>query len=157
MKRSSLRAFGFAFFLIGALLTINSKVNIPYISSESENVDQYKENITKLEHQLDEANKQISLLKQNEQSNTQSQTDIHSTKEMNDDVVTGTLYIYRGLTPADVAQKLKDLGVINNSVEMELFLAQPEYAKSLQKGQFELNSLMSVEEIAAIITGKQQE
>ena len=37
---------------------------------------------------------------------------------------------------------------------MELFLAKPEYAKYIQIGQFDLNSSMTIEEIANIITGK---
>ncbi len=37
---------------------------------------------------------------------------------------------------------------------MELYLAKPEYAKYIQIGQFELNSSMTIEEIAKIITGK---
>ncbi|MED3762914.1 hypothetical protein [Ureibacillus terrenus] len=46
------------------------------------------------------------------------------------------------------------MGIIQNAVEMELFLAQPEYARSIQIGQYEVNSSMSVDEIANLITGK---
>jgi len=55
-----------------------------------------------------------------------------------------------------VAQKLEDGGIITNSVEMELLLANPKYARSLQIGSYEVNSSMTLEEIANLITGKKQ-
>ncbi|MEL3961655.1 endolytic transglycosylase MltG [Lysinibacillus endophyticus] len=170
MKRSSVRAFGVACFLIGAILTIANQYNIPIITSKEENVQQYKEQIAELELQLKKANEKLEQTEQTKQNSeavqsketTQETQEVESSQEntipdKSDKIVSGTLYIYSGLTSAEVAQKLKDLGVIKNSVEMELFLAQPEYAKSIQKGQFELDSSMSVEEIANIITGKPQE
>lgn len=161
MKRSSLRSFGIACFIIGMVMTMTNKFNIPFLSSDDvSNEEQYKEQITQLEHQLEEAKEQITVLEQKEQTTSQKRetTNENATiknEKTDEEVVSGTLYIYSGLTVAEVAQKLKDMGIIHNSVELELFLAQPEYAKSIQKGQFELNSSMSIEEIANIITGKQ--
>lgn len=160
MKRSSLRSFGIACFIIGMVMVIANQFNLPFLSSkDSSNEEQYKDQITQLEHQLEEAKEQITLLEQKEQTAPQKieTTDDKTTSEEEvpeEEVISGTLYIYSGLTVAEVAQKLKDMGIIHNSVELELFLAQPEYAKSIQKGQFELNSSMSIEEIANIITGK---
>ena len=165
MKRSSLRAFGIACFVIGLVLTLSEKVNLPIVSSANTNEEHYTTEIARLEKQLTKANKQIAQLEQTEQVAQQSSDEAAADKATTPketvpttnsagEGIAGTLYIYGGLTPAEVAQKLKDLGIIKNSVEMELFLAQPEYAKSIQKGQFELNSSMSVEEIANTITGK---
>ncbi|MBD8026067.1 endolytic transglycosylase MltG [Ureibacillus sp. Re31] len=159
MKRSSLRSFGIACFIIGMVMVIANQFNLPFLSSkDSSNEEQYKDQITQLEHQLEEAKEQITLLEQKEQTAPQKiETTDDKTKseeEVPEEVISGTLYIYSGLTVAEVAQKLKEMGIIHNSVELELFLAQPEYAKSIQKGQFELNSSMSIEEIANIITGK---
>ena len=67
-----------------------------------------------------------------------------------------SLQIYSGITPYSVAQKLEDGGIITNSVEMELLLANPKYARSLQIGSYEVNSAMTLEEIANLITGKKQ-
>lgn len=177
MKRSSVRAFGIACFLIGALLTVSDMFHIPlgFNSDSNKNIKQYEEKITNLELQLNEAEEKIKSLEHNntqteekqaapsenisERSNEESQINPSTAVEeqQTEDIVTGTLYIYTGLTPAEVAQKIKDLGVINNSVEMELFLAQPEYARSLQTGQYKLNSSMTIEEIANMITGKTTE
>lgn len=160
MKKSSFRAFGTAFFLIGAIMVIGEKFQLPFLSTESSS-DQ--EEMTKLEQQLSAAKKQITILEETIETESVSnelelesdneQSNVHTKKDT--DVSTKTLYIYDGLTLSDIAQKLKDLGIIKNSVEMELFLAQKDYAKSIQIGQFELNSNMTVEEIANIITGKE--
>lgn len=169
MKKSSLRAFGIACFIIGILITFSEKSALPFVSPKiTEDEEKYKARIVQLEQQLNEANKQLSLLKQDPQEGQptedviseekpreeENSLDTASKTGTTDEYVVGTLYIYGGLTPAEVAQKLKDMGIISNSVEMELFLAQREYATSIQKGQFQLNSSMSVEEIAKIITGK---
>lgn len=171
MKKSSIRAFGIACFFIGLLITISERTHLPFISAtEMDTEEQYNEKIVQLEQQLEDANKQLSTLGQNnpseqptKETDTEDQTSYDETNvseetiadpSTTDQEVTDTLYIYAGLTPAEVAQKLKDMKIITNSVEMELFLAQPEYATSIQKGQFQLNSSMSIEEIANTITGK---
>jgi len=168
MKKSSLRAFGISCFLIGLVITFSETLNIPLLTSSETNAkEQYTTKISQLEKQLKEANEQISKLEKNEQPSeelvteeTPSNEETKATEEKvpepssTNQEVTDTLYIYSGLTPAQVAQKLKDMEIIKNSVEMELFLAQPEYATTIQKGQFELSSSMTTEEIANIITGK---
>lgn len=166
MKKSSLRAFGIACFVIGLVITFSERFNLPIASSnETGHEEQYTSKIAQLEQQLKDANEQLAQKEQSEQTeqptNEEATEDAKPAEEKTTEVektaagiVTETLYIYGGLKPAEVAQKLKDLGIIKNSVEMELFLAQPEYATTLQKGQFKLNSSMSIEEIANIITGK---
>jgi len=163
MKKSSLRAFGIACFVIGLVITFSERFNLPIASSnETGHEEQYTSKIAQLEQQLKDANEQLAQIEQSEQpTNEEATEDAKPAEEKTTEVektaagiVTETLYIYGGLKPAEVAQKLKDLGIIKNSVEMELFLAQPEYATTLQKGQFKLNSSMSIEEIANIITGK---
>ncbi|MDN4493302.1 hypothetical protein [Ureibacillus aquaedulcis] len=168
MKKSSLRAFGIACFIIGFLITFSQNTNLPFISSpETKMAEQYKTEIVQLEQQLKAANEQLSSLEGVKDSQQATEAVVPEEKQLKeeteladsqsaatDEVVTETLYIYAGLTPAEVAQKLKDMEIIANSVEMELFLAQPEYATSIQKGQFQLSSTMSIEEIANIITGQ---
>ncbi|MFP3398633.1 hypothetical protein SB749_20115, partial [Brevibacterium sp. SIMBA_078] len=64
MKKSSVRAFGVACFLIGAILTISNQYNVPLISSNEENVQQYKDRITELELQLKNVNEKLEQSKQ---------------------------------------------------------------------------------------------
>ena len=166
MNKSAIRAFGIALFLVGALLALAGRfdLNIGLPTKASKNT----EHVEELQKKLEQANKEVALLKeqvkvkQAPKENTQK-TDAPK-KPANDkqesasegNVTTMTLQIYNGMEPYTVAQKLEDGGVIENSVEMELLLANPKYARSLQIGSYEVNSSMSLEEIAKLITGKKQ-
>lgn len=165
MKRTFFRAFGIACFLIGMLIFFIDRYDFPISLSNSENTTKNQQDeVDKLKKQLKDANKQIEKLqkqlkddeKKDEASKTTDDTTDTAKDSEQDTVVKGTLYIYSGLSIFDVAKKLKEMGIIENSVEMELFLAQPEYSRSLQIGQYELDSSMSIEEIANIITGKEK-
>ncbi|MGE7687737.1 hypothetical protein ACQKMI_00855 [Lysinibacillus sp. NPDC097214] len=164
MNKSAIRAFGIALFLVGALLALAVRFdfNIGLPTKASKNA----EHVEELQEKLDQANKEIALLKeqvkQAPKENTQK-TDVPKTTAKDKDespsqgnLATMTLQIYSGMEPYTVAKKLEDGGVIENSVEMELLLANPKYARSLQIGAYELNSSMSLEDIAKLITGKKQ-
>lgn len=164
MNNSAIRSFGIALFLVGALLALAVRFDLNIgLSTEASN---NTENVEELQKKLDQANKEIALLKeqvkQEPKENTQK-TDAPKTtaKDKHEsasqgNVTTMTLQIYGGMEPYTVAQKLEDGGVIENSVEMELLLANPKYARSLQIGAYDVNSSMSLEEIAKLITGKKQ-
>lgn len=175
MKRSSLRGFGIACVLIGIIYSGVDKFFPKTESVPDETVAQYEEKIAQLEAELKDAKEQLSTFEQapppsdeteeNEDSTIDSSTESISNEITSNDeavdelvdeeeIIEGTLYIYSGLTPYHVAKKLEDMGIINNYIEMELFLAQPQYSRSIQKGQFKVNSSMTVEEIANLITGK---
>jgi len=159
MKRSTFRGFGIACILSGGLM-IGWDYFFP-AESTSDDIAKYEEKITQLESQLKEKEQQLKEMEHQTPSNdakednktTQSSAEESSSNEQGD-VTEGVLYIYSGLTPYEISKKLKDMGIIQNAVEMELFLAQPEYARSIQKGQYKVNSSMTIEEIANLITGK---
>ena len=156
MNKSAIRAFGIAIFLVGALLALANRfdVNIGLPTKEFSNQQQVKE----LQNKLSKANQEIASLKdQLKQVHTTEKTSTtDASEEADTDVTTMSLQIYSGITPYSVAQKLEDGGIITNSVEMELLLANPKYARSLQIGSYEVNSSMTLEEIANLITGKKQ-
>ncbi|MEB2282891.1 hypothetical protein LAV73_23520 [Lysinibacillus xylanilyticus] len=165
MKMSAIRAFGIALFLVGALLALAARfdLNIGLPTKASQNTD----NVEELQKKLDQANKEIALLKEqakqpSKETNQKTDTPKTTTKENQKSAdapakdTTMSLQIYSGITPYIVAQKLEDGSIIDNSVEMELLLANPKYARSLQIGSYEVNSSMSLEEIAKLITGKKQ-
>ncbi|MGE7841026.1 hypothetical protein ACQKNX_09565 [Lysinibacillus sp. NPDC093712] len=168
MNKSSIRAFGVALFLVGALLSVADRfdlnIGLPTVASTNDKA------VEELQKKFEQATKEIASLK----AQTTKETVTQNTKEENatdataerehaesstpdsDDEVTMTLQIYSGITPYIVAQKLEDGGIITNSVEMELLLANAKYARSLQIGSYEVNSSMTLEEIAKLITGKKQ-
>lgn len=163
MNKSSIRAFGIALFLVGALLAIAVRFDFniglpPKASTNTEHVEE-------LQKKLEQANKEIALLKEqakqapkeNNQKTDAPETkaeDNHKPADTPTNATTMTLQIYSGITPYIVAQKLEDGRIIENSVEMELLLANPKYSRSLQIGSYDVNSSMSLEEIAKLITGK---
>ena len=69
-------------------------------------------------------------------------------------VVKGTIFIYDNVTLYDIGKQAEDAGILENGRELELYLYKPEYSRSIQKGQFELSSDMSLEEMALLLTGK---
>ncbi|WP_285396295.1 hypothetical protein [Lysinibacillus sp. fls2-241-R2A-57] len=162
MNKSSIRAFGIALFLVGAMLALATRfdlnIGLPTKASSSE------DNVEELQKKLEQANKEIALLKKQvtqsqkeSPKKTEAKTkDNHESADAPADVTTMTLQIYSGITPYIVAQKLEDGGIIDNSVEMEILLANPKYARSLQIGSYEINSSMPLEEIAKLITGKKK-
>ncbi|GED64754.1 hypothetical protein MKX57_15520 [Lysinibacillus sp. FSL M8-0216] len=158
MNKSSIRSFGVAIFLVGAILALASRfdVNIGLPEKDSSNQQQVEE----LQNKLNQANQEIAALKKQvhttEETTTADSSEPSVKEDTNADDTTMTLQIYSGITPYIVAQKLEDGGIISNSVEMELLLANAKYARSLQIGSYEVNSSMSLEEIAKLITGKKQ-
>ncbi|MEA0554890.1 hypothetical protein U1P98_09905 [Lysinibacillus irui] len=160
MNKSAIRAFGIAIFLVGALLALAGRydVNMGLPMKDSPNLQQVEE----LQMKLDKANKEIASLKEQlkpvhktEETSSPDASE-QSADKTNTDEKMMTLQIYSGITPYIVAQKLEDGGIITNSVEMELLLANAKYARSLQIGSYEVNSSMTLEEIAKLITGKKQ-
>lgn len=166
MNTSSIRAFGMAIFLVGAMLALAERFDVNIgLASSTYSTDK---EVASLQKKLDTANKEIASLKEQlpEKATVQSES---ANGELNDhtsddektnatskpeDIKTMTLQIYSGVTPYVVAQKLEDGGIISNGVEMELLLANAKYSRSLQIGLYEVNSSMSNEEIAKLITGK---
>ncbi len=165
MNKSAIRAFGIALFLVGALLALAHRfdvnIGLPTVTSSTD------KDVEALQKKLDLANNELASLKEqptkpittnktpdNDTPEETNEGDIETDGPTNE--TTMTLQLYSGITPYIVAQKLEDGGIISNSVEMELLLANAKYARSLQIGAYEVNSSMSLEEIAKLITGKKQ-
>lgn len=179
MKRT-LRGLGIGLFLAGALYTVLDYLESP---ANPETVAQYKQTIQELEMQLKTAKEQVSVLEKQVNTTDQVTTDepvketiseeltdaeepdadtvpvktveLDQKEDATDEkVVTGTIFIYEGVSLYDIGKQAEDVGIVRSSRELELFLAKPEYAKSIQKGQFDLTSDMTLEEMAKILTGK---
>ena len=158
--KKSLRAFGVGVFLVGAILSLSNDSNS---SSSSTDINNYKKEIAVLEKQLETANAEIEQLKNldndasttKEVEQTTEKNEQSATSHTNDEtVVAGTILIYEGMSIYDIGKQVEDIGVVTNGRELELYLSKPEYARAIQKGQFELDSSMTLEQMARIITGK---
>ncbi|WP_342472602.1 hypothetical protein MHH70_03885 [Metasolibacillus sp. FSL H7-0170] len=165
--KTFLRGFGIALFLVGALLVVGKQLQLPMLSNTTTNDDKKEQaaHIQKLEQQLANANAQITELQQTIAAQEQAEKEVNnSTAKKNDvaneeedkvdSIVSGTVYIYEGVSIYDIGKQVEDLGILTNGRELELFLSKREYSRSIQKGQFELNSSMTIEQMARILTGK---
>ncbi|MEC1180073.1 hypothetical protein P9B03_16345 [Metasolibacillus meyeri] len=163
--KSFLRTFGIALFLVGALLAVGKQWQIPVLSSEViADTKKQDARIAELEQQLSEANAQVAELQQTvahaeleeeqEVVTTEPAENGDAVSETDDNVVSGVVYIYEGVSIYDIGKQVEDAGILANGRELELFLSKREYSRSIQKGHFELNSSMTLEQMARILTGK---
>ena len=168
--KKTLRGIGIGLFLAGATFTVIQQFDEP-ISQEKAST--YKKEIKDLEQQLAEAKEQLTNsetsapitdtveAKQENTNNTKEQQvteQIDNTEQSSEkNGVYGTILIYEGVTAYDIGKQVEDAGIIENGRELELYLSKPEYARSLQIGQFELHSAMTLEQMAKILTGKKVE
>ena len=168
--KKTLRGIGIGLFLAGATFTVIQQFDEP-ISQEKAST--YKKEIKDLEQQLAEAKEQLTNsetsapitatveAKQENTNNTKEQQvteQIDNTEQSSEkNGVYGTILIYEGVTAYDIGKQVEDAGIIENGRELELYLSKPEYARSLQIGQFELYSDMTLEQMAKTLTGKKVE
>lgn len=156
-----LKYFGIGLFIAGLLFALVDKLDLPI--SKANNQQSSSDNNNKdYEHKISELEAQISVLQQT------SETDINGSKEKEEsnsttyesspnesnESISGTIYIYESISLYSIGQQVEDLGIVSNGRELELFLSKPEYARSIQKGVFELTSDMTIEQIANTLTGK---
>lgn len=165
--KKTLRGIGMGLFLAGAIFTMIQQFDEP-ISQEKAST--YEKQITDLEQQLAKAQEQLTNIEtpstiantpegeKETTNNTEKQQvteQIDNTEQLSEEnVVHGTILIYEGVTPYDIGKQAEDAGIIENGRELELYLSKPEYARSLQIGQFDLHSTMTLEQMAKTLTGK---
>lgn len=170
--KKTLRGIGIGLFLAGAAFTMIQQFDEP-ISQEK--ASKYEKQITDLEQQLAKAQEQLTSLEtspatantsedEKETTNNTEKQQVTETEKVDnteqsseENAVHGTILIYEGVTLYDVGKQAEDAGIIENGRELELYLSKPEYARSLQIGQFELHSTMTLEQMAKTLTGKKIE
>lgn len=166
--KKSLRAFGIGLFVAGASMTLAEQ-----FSSQSDEIGEsnyvqqlkeYEDEIATLREQLDHL--QTGEVAENAAPAESERTSVEKTKNDNEsstlseqnrtdqDVVEATIYIYENVSIYTIGQQAEDLGVVTNGRELELYLAKPEYSRSIQKGAFDIRSDMTIEQIAKVLTGQ---
>ena len=156
----SMRAFGIGVFLAGAAIAgydqfFPDKQTVDTRALEKQ-IKQYEEDIEALNNQL-ARQKSTEPNEQEKETSTESEEASKTKTEPTSDVQEATIYVYENVSIYTIGQQAEDLGIVENGRELELFLAKPEYARSIQKGAFDLRSDMTIEEIAKTLTGKKLE
>lgn len=153
--KSSMRAFGIGLFLAGASLALYDQF-AP--NSEKKDIKEYEQQIEEYETKIAKLEKQLEQpTNEQQKSPTASVSKDKEIMSNTEDVLSATIYIYENVTLYSIGQQVEDEGIIANGRELELFLSKPEYARSIQKGAFDLRSDMTIEQIAKVITGKKIE
>ena len=167
--KKTMRAFGIGVFLAGAALAGYDQLFPDQQTADTraleKQIKQYEQQIDELTSQLEKQNtaEEVASVSTAETTeNTKNPSDVSvdtvkdsdETSQPSEDVVQATIYIYENVSIYTIGQQAEDLGLVKNGRELELFLAKPEYARSIQKGAFDLRSDMTIEEIAKAITGK---
>lgn len=108
---------------------------------------QEKEAKKKERNEKDNSNKKDDKIekKNNEDKNTDE-------KEVKDEPKKLTLSINQGDVSQDIANNLKDNGIIDDAQKFSSYLEDNDYSSYIQIGKFEVNSAMNHKEIAEIIT-----
>jgi hypothetical protein len=173
-----LKYVGIGLFLAGLLFTLNSQYDFiaSGLSTETSNekaLEKKELEIEKLRKQLKELNEEnnISKMDKNESQGENASNSNNDSSETNknrkdegsvnksnsakeNDVVTETVIIYENMSLYEIGQQVEDLNLLENGRQLELYLSKPDYARSVQKGSFELSSSMTLEEMASILTAK---
>ncbi|WP_339213012.1 hypothetical protein [Solibacillus sp. FSL W8-0372] len=159
--KTSLRAFGIGLFVAGASIAL---VDLSSGETESKQKDialyeqqlkDYENQITLLTEQLDKQNSHTDEKSENQTAEkTNDSSSINEEKSNTEKVTEATIYIYEDVSIYTIGQQAEDFGIVANGRELELFLSKPDYARSIQKGAFDLSSDMTIEQIAKILTGQ---
>lgn len=149
--KSSLRAFGIGLFLAGASFTLYEKFGPSTVTQDS---SKYEEQLASYEKQIASLAQQLEKKEPVNSSNKETQPKKSDAKVDSQEVITRTIYIYENMSLYEIGQQLEAEKVVKNGREIELYLAKPEFSRSIQIGAFELQSDMTVEQIAKTLTGK---
>lgn len=163
--KSSLRAFGIGLFVAGATIALVDLFSIEAVSEQKDiaiyeqQLKDYENQITLLTEQLKEQNATTETgtgtnTSKKPEKQTIEQTNRSEETVNSQEVTEGTIYIYEDVSIYTIGQQAEDLGIVSNGRELELFLSKPDYARSIQKGAFELNSDMTIEQMAKVLTGQ---
>ncbi len=87
-----------------------------------------------------------------QESTTPEPTTEAPTQESTDSVVTSTLSIRGGMFSSAVAQALQSSGIIKDAGDFDRYLESNGYSERIMTGDYQVDSSMSYEQLAKIIT-----
>lgn len=153
--KSSLRGFGIGLFLVGMCLALLNQFDLLPTDDKSttykEEIKSLKKELAQLKVTAEEA--PIPAAQAEKQEKPAVEAPVQDASIPNE-LTTATIFIYEGMSIYEIGQQVEGEGIVTNGREVELYLSRPEYARSIQKGAFDLRSDMTVDEIANILTGK---
>lgn len=150
MKKASIRSLGIGLFIAGTVFQIQHLTQADTITSKHTiNEDAYEKSQTELKL----VKQQLARL-QLDLKNAQNE---HVTPEKKDEnannlVTKSFLVILPGMNSEQISATLVRAGVIESNKEFQDYMQSNSLTGLIQIGEYELNSSMTIEEIATIIT-----
>ncbi|MCP3741392.1 hypothetical protein [Rossellomorea sp. BNER] len=169
MSKQSTRSIAFGLFLAGLILfvyqqffyEIDEKESIALLEKEGYTVLSEKETkanekqIAQLQEQLSQAPKQEEKTQEkaeNKKEQTNKEDTINKEKKEEPKVYQAVLNITSGMNIVQISDKLAASKIIKSSDEMSDYLAEKNYAEQIKIGEYDVNSEMTIDQIAKIIT-----
>lgn len=155
MNKSAIRFLGIGLFLAGAAIQIQwilgedkqakDDTITPQAYEQAQNeLKSVKNQLAQLQLDLDNAQK--------ERATPEKEDKIEPTEDTSNAPTTVVLHIQSGMTSKDISVSLEQTGIIQNKQDFEDYLTVQDLSGKIQIGQYELNSTMSIKQIAEIIT-----
>ncbi|MBM7584680.1 hypothetical protein JOC86_001217 [Bacillus pakistanensis] len=166
MSKQSTRSIAFGLFLAGLILfvyqqffyEIDAKESIALLEKEGYTVLSEKEakanekQIAQLQEQLAQAPKQEEKTEEKTDTKKEPNQKQETVKKEEPKVYQAVLSITSGMNIVQISDKLAASKIIKSSDEMSDYLADKHYAEQIKIGEYEVNSEMTIDQIAKIIT-----
>lgn len=151
----TIRNIGIGLFLAGAAFQIEEIVEKEEITSTStiteDDYEQAQQELTEVKKQLAELQLDLNTAQQ-DQTNATDKVVETATTELTPTVASMTLSVEVGMASSEISAQLAEAGIILNKVDMDNYLSDQGLAERIQIGNYELNSSMSLKQIAETIT-----
>ena len=151
----TIRNIGIGLFLAGAAFQLEEIVEKEEITSTStiteDDYEQAQQELTEVKKQLTELQLDLNTAQQ-DQTNATDKVVETATTEQTPTVASMTLSVEVGMASSEISAQLAEAGIILNKVDMDNYLSDQGLAERIQIGNYELNSSMSLKQIAETIT-----
>lgn len=152
----TIRNIGIGLFLAGVAFQIGEFVEKEEITSTSaitqDAYDQAQQELSDVKKQLATLQLDLNNAQQVQTNAPEEPTKTETTTEHTPSETSMTLSIQLGMASSEISAKLEDAGIILNKVDMDNYLSDQGLAGRIQVGNYELNSSMSLKQIAETIT-----
>lgn len=154
---SIIRGLGIGLFTAGILFTFISMPNSSDVSNTAPNGYELvkSEELKSLQAELSTSKEQLAQIQldleaMSKENNTNVQ--VETVDEPSSDHVKTVLIIRSGMTSTDISSILEQTNIIKNRKDFDQYLEDKRLSEGIQIGTYELNSSMTIAEIANLIT-----
>lgn len=156
MNKSTLRSFGIGLFLAGAIFQLQSNFSNKEINtsptSDTEQLKTSQAELKNVKQQLAQLQLDLENAKKIQVGDKVEKT----TDESTEVDVKSILIIESGMNSKNISTTLENLDIISNKQDFEDYLIAQNLAGRLQVGQYELDSSMTIKQIAEKITNNKK-